>query len=100
MSVNSIPSCTTSGSGSQLTTLERTVVPSLVSTMADTYGAGIPGAARCTIVNALSLAALSTGTLRNSRRPHLAQALRRSKKRAPQFVHSFATRWGREPSCR
>ena len=39
-------------------------------------------------------------TLVNSVPPQLAQALRRSKNRAPQAVHSLATRWGSSPSTR
>ena len=60
----------------------------------------MPGAARCTIVNAFSRAPLRTRAFLNSRLPQWAQALRRSKNRAPQFVHSLAERYGRCPSRR
>ena len=60
--------------------------------MADTYGAGMPGAARCTMVKARSVARFLTRAFLNSVAPQLAQALRRSKNRAPQLVHSWARR--------
>src|SRR5262249_19600726 len=45
-----IPSWILFGSGSMLTRLVFTEPPPSRSTVADTYGVGTPGAARCTIV--------------------------------------------------
>ena len=60
------------------------------STTADTNGTSMPGAAKATIVNVLTLPSVATSTWRNSVPKHEAQALRRSKYRAPHDVHSWA----------
>src|SRR3546814_18983878 len=90
-----MPSVTWSGSGSVLMTLPRTLVPSQSTTPA-TKGTGTPGAAKATIVKARS--SPSVGTLAFSKVVPLqeAQALRRSKKRAPQDAHSMGRAKRRE----
>ena len=65
-----------------------------------TNGTGMPGAANDTMVNAVSSPSVATSASRNSVPEQFAQALRRSKKRAPHVVHSWATRWGASPSTR
>jgi hypothetical protein len=65
-----------------------------------TNGTGTPGDAKATMVNALSSPSLAIGESLNSVAKHAAQALRRSKNRAPQLVHSLATRCGSSPSTR
>ena len=77
----------------------RTLVPSQ-STTAATNGTGMPGAAKDTMVNVRTSPVVATSDNLNSVLPHEAQALRRSKKRAPQDVHSWATRCGSSPSTR
>ena len=52
------------------------------------------------MVNALSSPSVATAASLNSVAKHEAQALRRSKNRAPQLVHSLATRCGSSPSTR
>ena len=94
-----MPRVTCSGSGSTLIRLARTLVPSQ-STTAATKGTGTPGAAKATMVKARTSPAVAMSTVLNSVFPQLAQALRRSKKRAPQSVHSWATRCGSSPSTR
>ena len=61
-----------------------------------------PGAAKATIVNVRTSPSVAIVDRRGTRcRSSAAQALRRSKKRAPQVVHSLATRWGSpSPSTR
>src|SRR4051812_38991608 len=82
-----MPSVTCSGSGGQLTTLPRTLVPSQSTTPA-TNGTSTPGAANATIVNDRNSPSVAIGTVLKSSAKQLAQALRRSKNRAPQLVHS------------
>ena len=94
-----MPVRTCSGSGGTLITLARTLVPSQSTTPA-TNGTGMPGAAYATMVKVRSSPSVGMSTVRNSVCPHDAQALRRSKKRAPHTVHSCATRWGRSPNTR
>ncbi len=95
-----MPRCTCSGSGSTLTTLPRTLVPSQ-STTAATKGTGTPGAAKATMVKARTSPSVGTGDLAElGAASSEAQALRRSKNRAPQVVHSLATRCGSSPSTR
>ena len=79
--------------------LARTLVPSQ-STTAATKGTGIPGAANETMVKARTSPLVGTSTFLNSVASQAAQALRRSKKRAPHEVHSLATRCGSSPSTR
>jgi hypothetical protein len=79
--------------------LPLTLVPSQSTTPA-TNGTGTPGAANATIVNARSSPVVGTATGLNSVLSHAAHALRRSKNRAPQLVHSLARRWGSSPSTR
>src|SRR5262249_3128630 len=98
-SLTFMPNVTWSGSGSVLMMLPRTLVPSQSMTPA-TNGTGTPGAANATIVYARSSPSVGTSTARKSVALHLAHALRRSKKRAPQLVHSLATRCGWSPSTR
>ena len=52
------------------------------------------------MVNAFSSPSVATAASLNSVAKHEAQALRRSKNRAPQLVHSLATRCGSSPSTR
>lgn len=59
-----------------------------------------PGAAMDTIVNARTSPSIATSNLVNSVADHRAQALRRSKNRAPHAVHFLATRCGRYPSTK
>ncbi len=70
------------------------------STTPATNGTGMPGAAKATMVNVRSVPSVGTSTCLNSVPEHEAQALRRSKNRAPHAVHSFATRCGSSPSTR
>ena len=88
-----MPRVTCSGSGSTLIRLARTLVPSQ-STRAATKGTGTPGAAKLTMVKARTSPSVATSTVLNPAFPHWAQALRRSKKRAAQLVHSWAVRCG------
>jgi hypothetical protein len=55
-------------------------------------GTGTPGAANVTIVNERTTPSVAILTFLKSVAKHEAQALRRSKKRAPHAVHSFAVR--------
>ena len=52
------------------------------------------------MVKARTSPLVAMSALVNSVLPHLAQALRRSKKRAPHEVHSLATRCGESPSSK
>ena len=52
------------------------------------------------MVKARTSPSVGMSTVVNPVAPQLAQALRRSKNRAPQVVHSLATRWGSLPSTR
>uniref|UniRef100_A0A6J7Q146 Unannotated protein n=1 Tax=freshwater metagenome TaxID=449393 RepID=A0A6J7Q146_9ZZZZ len=94
-----MPSFTCSGEGSTLVRVQRTLVPPQ-STMADTNGTFTPGAAKVTMLNARSSPSVTMSTFLNKVPKQEAQALRRSKKRAPQPVHSLATRCGLSPSTR
>jgi hypothetical protein len=94
-----VPSDTWPGSGSTLTRLARTLVPSQSMT-AGTNGTGIPGAARETMVNARTSPSVSTGTRAKLVPLHAAQALRRSKNLAPHASHWLASRWGLDPRTR
>src|SRR3954447_22045667 len=94
-----MPRLTFSAVGSTSTMLPRTLVPSQ-STTAATNGTGTPGAAIETIVNALTMPLVSIGTCFHWSFSQLAQALRRSKKRAPHCVHSWATRCGSGSNAR
>jgi len=69
----------------------RTLVPPQ-SMIAATNGTGTPGEANVTMVNERTSPSVAMSTGRKSVAKHPAQALRRSKIRAPQDVHSFATR--------
>ena len=60
----------------------------------------MPGAANDTIVNDRTSPSVATRAWRNSVPQQAAQALRRSKNRAPHDVHSCATRCGSSPSTR
>ena len=60
----------------------------------------MPGAAKDTIVKALTSPLLGTVTFAKSVCPQLAQALRRSKNLALQLVHSLATKCGSGSSTR
>ena len=71
------------GIGLDVDQLPRTGVPSQ-STTADTNGTGMPGAAKATIVNVGTVPSVATSTCLKSVPKHEAQALRRSKYRAPQ----------------
>ena len=89
-----MPSVTCSGSGSTLMMLPRTLVPSQSTTPA-TNGTGTPGAAKAHDGERPHLALGGDRDLRElGGRSSEAQALRRSKNRAPQAVHSLATRCG------
>jgi len=66
--------------------LARTLVPPQ-STMADTKGTGMPGAAKATMVNERTVPSVAMDTSSNEVPKHDAHALRRSKKRAPHDVH-------------
>jgi hypothetical protein len=70
------------------------------STMAATNGTGTPGEANVTMVKDLTMPSVGTDTFLKSVLKHAAHALRRSKKRAPHAVHSFASRCGLSPSTR
>ena len=94
-----IPNVTCSGSAGTFTTFPRTLVPSQ-STTAATKGTGMPGAANDTMVYARTAPSVATATGANAVPEHEAQALRRSKNRAPHAVHSWATRCGSSPSTR
>jgi hypothetical protein len=52
------------------------------------------------MVNERTSPVVATGVSLNDVPLHEAQALRRSKKRAPHCVHSWATRWGSSPRTR
>ena len=94
------PSCPTSPArdrASTLIRLARTLVPPQ-STTAATYGTGIPGAANDDDGERPHLALGRDGDLREFGAAQAAQALRRSKNRAPQVVHSLATRCGSPPA--
>ncbi|MEZ5206705.1 MAG: hypothetical protein R2690_06925 [Acidimicrobiales bacterium] len=58
------------------------------STTPATNGTGTPGAANDTMVKVTSSPAVGTSTAWNDVPEHEAQALRRSKKRAPHASHS------------
>ena len=60
----------------------------------------MPGAAKATMVKVRTSPVVGMSTRLNSVPSHEAQALRRSKKRAPQLVHSLATRCGSSPNTR
>jgi hypothetical protein len=77
----------------------RTLVPPQ-STIAETKGTSIPGAAKDTIVKVRTTPWVGMSTDWKSVAEQAAQAFLRSKKRALQFVHSLATRWGSSPSTR
>jgi hypothetical protein len=94
-----MPSFTCSGEASTFTMFARTLVPPQ-STIAETNGTSIPGAAKATIVKARSSPWVGMSTDSNSVPEQPAQAFRRSKKRAPQILHSWATRWGSSPRTR
>src|SRR4051794_32481022 len=68
--------------------------PPARSTVADTYGVGTPGAARCTIVKLRTTPCVPNFSWWNARFPQLAQALRRSKYLAPHESHTVAARCG------
>jgi hypothetical protein len=84
-------SVTFSGVASTLMTLARTLVPSQFTTAA-TNGTGTPGAANVTIVKERTVPSVLIFVFLKSVAKHDAHALRRSKKRAPHAVHSFATK--------
>ena len=62
--------------------------------MADTYGTFTFGAARVTIVNDFDVPVSPNFCFPNAALPHLAQAFRRSKYRAPHSSHALALRYG------
>jgi hypothetical protein len=72
-------------------TFARTLVPSQLMTAA-TNGTGTPGAAKVTIVKERTVPVVLIFVFLKSVAKHAAQAFRRSKKRAPQAVHSFASK--------
>ena len=82
-----------------LITLARTLVPPQSMTDA-TNGTGTPGAASDTMVNARTTPSVPMGALLNPVAPQAAQALRRSKYRAPHDAHSFASKCGSPSSTR
>ena len=77
----------------------RTLVPSQSITAA-VKGTSTPGAANVTMVNERTSPWVAIATVRKSLAKQPAQALRRSKYRAPHDVHSCATRWGGLSSTR
>ena len=81
------------GRAGQLMMLPRTLVPSQSITAA-TNGTSTPGAANVTIVNERTSPVVAISASVNSVPKQPAQALRRSKYRAPQPMHSWAIRCG------
>ena len=94
-----MPSEILAGSGSTLIRLPRTLVPSQ-SITAEANGTVTPGAANVTMVKARTMPSVAMSTLSKVVAKHDAQALRRSKNRAPQEVQRLATRWGWSASTR
>ena len=74
--------------------------PWSLSETAATNGTGTPGAAKATIVKARTSPSVAMSTFSNEVPKQPAQALRRSKKRAPHDVHWCATRCGWSPRTR